>query len=193
MARRDARVGVCFLFLQGFEYYHAYNELNLTLNSGLWLDVLPADGLPRFPRVPRRHDAAVVLVRMIRGHFTPDHHFAFEGAAWYWHFVDVVWLGLYVVVYWLYNDGPRSCAGRFRLAGCGQLTVAARPTPPGAAATQSGGAFAWRRRCAAICHSGCWRRRRSTGCRGIGRRTESINARWAGRSNGSSPSSSRTG
>jgi len=43
----------------------------------------------------------VVLVRMIRGHFTADHHFAFEGAAWYWHFVDVVWLGLYVVVYWL--------------------------------------------------------------------------------------------
>jgi cytochrome c oxidase subunit 3 len=44
---------------------------------------------------------AVVLVRMIRGHFTADHHFAFEGAAWYWHFVDVVWLGLYIVVYWL--------------------------------------------------------------------------------------------
>lgn len=43
----------------------------------------------------------VVLVRMLRGHFKPDHHFAFEGAAWYWHFVDVVWLGLYVVVYWL--------------------------------------------------------------------------------------------
>ena len=43
----------------------------------------------------------VVLVRVIRGHFTADHHFAFEGAAWYWHFVDVVWLGLYVVVYWL--------------------------------------------------------------------------------------------
>jgi cytochrome c oxidase subunit 3 len=44
---------------------------------------------------------AVVLARMIRGHFTAEHHFAFEGAAWYWHFVDVVWLGLYVVVYWL--------------------------------------------------------------------------------------------
>ena len=43
----------------------------------------------------------VVLVRVIRGHFTAEHHFAFEGAAWYWHFVDVVWLGLYVVVYWL--------------------------------------------------------------------------------------------
>jgi cytochrome c oxidase subunit 3 len=44
---------------------------------------------------------SVVLARLIRGHFTAEHHFAFEGAAWYWHFVDVVWLGLYVVVYWL--------------------------------------------------------------------------------------------
>ena len=44
---------------------------------------------------------AVVLYRVMKGHFTPENHFGFEGAAWYWHFVDVVWLGLYVVVYWL--------------------------------------------------------------------------------------------
>ncbi|MBS1134616.1 MAG: cytochrome c oxidase subunit family protein [Burkholderiaceae bacterium] len=44
---------------------------------------------------------SVVLFRLIKGHFKPDHHFAFEGAAWYWHFVDVVWIGLYIVVYWL--------------------------------------------------------------------------------------------
>ena len=44
---------------------------------------------------------SVVLLRLIRGHFKPDQHFAFEGAAWYWHFVDVVWVGLYIVVYWL--------------------------------------------------------------------------------------------
>ena len=43
----------------------------------------------------------LILFRVIKGHFSPDHHFAFEAAAWYWHFVDVVWLGLYVVVYWL--------------------------------------------------------------------------------------------
>ncbi|MOA48645.1 Cytochrome c oxidase subunit 3 [compost metagenome] len=42
----------------------------------------------------------VILIRLIRGHFTADHHFGFEGAAWYWHFVDVVWLGLYLFVYW---------------------------------------------------------------------------------------------
>jgi cytochrome c oxidase subunit 3 len=44
---------------------------------------------------------SVVLFRVLRGDFTPESHFGFEGAAWYWHFVDVVWLGLYVVVYWL--------------------------------------------------------------------------------------------
>jgi cytochrome c oxidase subunit 3 len=43
----------------------------------------------------------VILLRSIRGHFTPDHHFAFEGVSWYWHFVDVVWLGLFIFVYWL--------------------------------------------------------------------------------------------
>jgi len=39
------------------------------------------------------------LFRSWKGHFTPENHFAFEAAAWYWHFVDVVWLGLFVFVY----------------------------------------------------------------------------------------------
>jgi cytochrome c oxidase subunit 3 len=43
----------------------------------------------------------VMLGRTLKGHFTPDHHFGFEAAAWYWHFVDVVWLLLFVLVYWL--------------------------------------------------------------------------------------------
>ena len=43
----------------------------------------------------------VCLVRAYKGHFRPEQHFGFEAAAWYWHFVDVVWLGLYIVVYWL--------------------------------------------------------------------------------------------
>ena len=43
----------------------------------------------------------VMLFRAIAGHFSAEHHFAFEAAAWYWHFVDVVWLFLFVVVYWL--------------------------------------------------------------------------------------------
>jgi len=43
----------------------------------------------------------VIWFRCLKGHFTPTNHFAFEGVAWYWHFVDVVWLLLFVVVYWL--------------------------------------------------------------------------------------------
>jgi cytochrome c oxidase subunit 3 len=43
----------------------------------------------------------VVWLRGIRGHFKPEAHFGFEGVAWYWHFVDVVWLGLFIFVYWL--------------------------------------------------------------------------------------------
>jgi len=43
----------------------------------------------------------VIWLRVMKGHFTPDKHFAFEGVAWYWHFVDVVWLGLFIFVYWL--------------------------------------------------------------------------------------------
>ena len=42
-----------------------------------------------------------ITLRLHKGHFTPTRHFGFEGAAWYWHFVDVVWLGLYFLVYWL--------------------------------------------------------------------------------------------
>jgi cytochrome c oxidase subunit 3 len=43
---------------------------------------------------------AVCLLRQIQYHFTSEHHFGFEAAAWYWHFVDVVWLFLYVSIYW---------------------------------------------------------------------------------------------
>jgi cytochrome c oxidase subunit 3 len=42
----------------------------------------------------------VCLVRLMQNHFTREHHFGFEAAAWYWHFVDVVWLFLFVMVYW---------------------------------------------------------------------------------------------
>ena len=95
-------LGVCFLFLQGFEYFHAYNELNLTLSSGVYGSTFfLLTGFHGFHVFLGGTMLTVVLVRLIRGHFTAEHHFAFEGAAWYWHFVDVVWLGLYVVVYWL--------------------------------------------------------------------------------------------
>jgi cytochrome c oxidase subunit 3 len=95
-------LGATFLFFQGFEYYHAYHELNLKLTSGVYGSTFfLLTGFHGFHVTMGAIMLTVVLVRMIRGHFKPDHHFAFEGAAWYWHFVDVVWLGLYVVVYWL--------------------------------------------------------------------------------------------
>jgi cytochrome c oxidase subunit 3 len=43
----------------------------------------------------------VIWFRVLAGHFTPENHFGFEGVAWYWHFVDVVWLGLFIFVYWM--------------------------------------------------------------------------------------------
>jgi cytochrome c oxidase subunit 3 len=95
-------LGLCFLFCQGYEYFHAYNELNLTLASGVYGSTFfLLTGFHGFHVFLGGTMLTVVLVRVIRGHFTAEHHFAFEGAAWYWHFVDVVWLGLYVVVYWL--------------------------------------------------------------------------------------------
>lgn len=95
-------LGVIFLFMQGYEYFHAYNELNLKLTSGVYGSTFfLLTGFHGFHVTMGALMLAVVLVRLIRGHFKPDHHFAFEGAAWYWHFVDVVWLGLYVVVYWM--------------------------------------------------------------------------------------------
>jgi cytochrome c oxidase subunit 3 len=95
-------LGAVFMSLQAYEYIHAYHELNLKLTSGIYGSTFfMLTGFHGFHVTMGAIMLAVVLVRVMRGHFTPDHHFAFEGAAWYWHFVDVVWLGLYVVVYWL--------------------------------------------------------------------------------------------
>ena len=95
-------LGATFMGFQAYEYMHAYSELNLKLTSGIYGSTFfMLTGFHGFHVTMGAIMLAVVLVRVMKGHFTPDHHFAFEGAAWYWHFVDVVWLGLYVVVYWL--------------------------------------------------------------------------------------------
>jgi len=95
-------LGVTFIGFQAYEYMHAYHELNLKLSSGIYGSTFfMLTGFHGFHVTMGAIMLSVVLVRVLRGHFTPDHHFAFEGAAWYWHFVDVVWLGLYVIVYWL--------------------------------------------------------------------------------------------
>jgi cytochrome c oxidase subunit 3 len=93
-------LGFVFLGFQAFEYAHAYTEMNLTLNSGIYgTTFFMLTGFHGLHVTIGAIILTVVLLRSLAGHFTPDHHFAFEGAAWYWHFVDVVWLGLFVFVY----------------------------------------------------------------------------------------------
>ena len=95
-------LGATFLGFQIFEYGHAYSELNLKLTSGIYGSTFfMLTGFHGFHVTMGALMLSVVLYRVIRGDFTAEQHFGFEGAAWYWHFVDVVWLGLYVVVYWL--------------------------------------------------------------------------------------------
>ncbi|MDR3400032.1 MAG: cytochrome c oxidase subunit 3 [Pandoraea sp.] len=95
-------LGFVFLGFQAYEYHHAYTELNLKLTSGVYGSTFfLLTGFHGFHVMLGAIMLSVMLIRLMKGHFTPEHHFGFEGAAWYWHFVDVVWLGLYVVVYWL--------------------------------------------------------------------------------------------
>jgi cytochrome c oxidase subunit 3 len=95
-------LGFLFLGLQVYEYHHAYTELGLTLGSGIYgTTFFMLTGFHGLHVTLGATMLVVILLRSIKGHFTPEHHFAFEGVAWYWHFVDVVWLGLFVFVYWL--------------------------------------------------------------------------------------------
>jgi cytochrome c oxidase subunit 3 len=95
-------LGVTFISLQAYEYHHAYTEMGLTLASGVYGSTFfMLTGFHGLHVTIGAIMLAVMLGRAIKGHFTPDHHFAFEAAAWYWHFVDVVWLLLFVLVYWL--------------------------------------------------------------------------------------------
>ena len=93
-------LAVAFLVLQVEEYLHAYSELGLTLGSGIYGST--------FFLLTGFHGAhvtlgsvmlLVMLLRTLKGHFKPDDHFGFEAAAWYWHFVDVVWVMLFLFVY----------------------------------------------------------------------------------------------
>ena len=95
-------LGVAFLICQGYEYYEAYAHLNLKLTSGIYGSTFfMLTGFHGMHVFVGTLMLLFITLRLQKGHFTPERHFGFEGAAWYWHFVDVVWLGLYVVVYWL--------------------------------------------------------------------------------------------
>jgi len=95
-------LGFVFLGFQAYEYAHAYADLNLKLTSGIFGSTFfMLTGFHGFHVFVGAIMLTVMLARCVRGHFKPNQHFAFEAAAWYWHFVDVVWLGLYILVYWL--------------------------------------------------------------------------------------------
>jgi len=95
-------LGLLFVVMQAYEYYHAYAELNLTLKSGVYGSTFyMLTGFHGFHVTMGTVMLMVILARAMKGHFSPHNHFAFEAVAWYWHFVDVVWLGLFVFVYWL--------------------------------------------------------------------------------------------
>lgn len=94
-------LGFIFVGCQIAEYVHAYTELNLKFSSGAYGSLFyMLTGFHGFHVIMGATMLTVILIRLIKGHFTPENHFGFEGAAWYWHFVDVVWLGLYLFVYW---------------------------------------------------------------------------------------------
>ena len=95
-------LGIIFLVCQGIEYHHAYTELNLKLSSGIYGSTFfMLTGFHGFHVFVGMLMLLFITIRLMKGHFTSERHFGFEGAAWYWHFVDVVWLGLYIVVYWM--------------------------------------------------------------------------------------------
>jgi len=95
-------LGVVFLFVQAYEYGHAYSDLNLKLSTGVYGSTFfMLTGFHGFHVTLGAIMLCVIFARCLKGHFKPEHHFAFEAVAWYWHFVDVVWLGLFILVYWL--------------------------------------------------------------------------------------------
>ncbi len=99
-----ATVALGFLFL-GFqitEYVHGYGELNLKLTTGIYgTTFYMLTGFHGLHVTLGAIMLCVILFRCLKGHFSAEHHFAFEAVAWYWHFVDVVWLGLFIFVYLL--------------------------------------------------------------------------------------------
>ena len=93
-------LGVTFIGCQAYEYMHAYSELNLMLTTGAYGSTFfMLTGFHGFHVTVGTIMLIVIWFRSVAGHFTPEKHFGFEGVAWYWHFVDVVWLGLFVFVY----------------------------------------------------------------------------------------------
>jgi cytochrome c oxidase subunit 3 len=95
-------LGFLFGYLQATEYAEAYQHLGLTMSTGIYGSTFfMLTGFHGFHVTLGAIMLVCIWLRTMNGHFTPQRHFAFEAVAWYWHFVDVVWLGLFVFVYWI--------------------------------------------------------------------------------------------
>ncbi|MDT8319425.1 MAG: cytochrome c oxidase subunit 3 [Xanthomonadales bacterium] len=93
-------LGFLFVYLQVYEYIEAYQHLGLTLGSGIYGSTFfMLTGFHGMHVTLGAIMLLVIAIRSMKGHFKPEHHFGFEAVAWYWHFVDVVWLGLFIFVY----------------------------------------------------------------------------------------------
>ena len=93
-------LAIAFLFYQVEEYVHAYQEMGLTLQSGVYGNTFfLLTGFHGMHVLMGTIFLAVLLARIAHDHFTPKNHFAFQAGSWYWHFVDVVWLCLFIFVY----------------------------------------------------------------------------------------------
>jgi cytochrome c oxidase subunit 3 len=95
-------LGATFLGFQAYEYFHAYSELNLKLTTGAYGSTFYLlTGFHGLHVTLGTIMLIVIFFRAVVGHFTPEHHFGFEAVSWYWHFVDYVWILLFIFVYWL--------------------------------------------------------------------------------------------
>ncbi len=93
-------LGAIFLYYQAQEYSEAYGHLGLTLGTGVYgATFFMLTGFHGFHVTVGAIILFFIWLRCIRGHFDEKHHFAFEAGAWYWHFVDTVWVGLFIFVY----------------------------------------------------------------------------------------------
>ena len=95
-------LGFSFVGLQAHEYGEAYRELGLRLSTGIYGSTFfMLTGFHGLHVTIGAIMLTIIWLRTLKGHFTPTRNFAFEAVSWYWHFVDVVWLGLFIFVYWL--------------------------------------------------------------------------------------------
>jgi cytochrome c oxidase subunit 3 len=101
-------LGVLFTSIQAYEYHHIITEHlffnEASANAGLYGNAFfMATGFHGFHVLIGTIFLTVCLIRLMNGAFTPTQHFGFEAAAWYWHFVDVVWLFLFSFIYVIFG------------------------------------------------------------------------------------------